>query len=154
MPAARGQAPATNGAKAGQYPVRQAAANEVPPVAGPSVQPGGKPQAVIGQIAPQAPFTLTPAEQALLDQILIKWEQQSDRISTFTCKIGRWEVNETFGPPEHQYVLSVAHGEIKFKSPDHGVYIINDQTDWDKNKNAYSAHRRAGPLGVRRRVDL
>ena len=138
-PAQRTQAPAANGAKAGQYPVRQAGATDVPPAAGPPAQPGSKPQAVVGQIAPQAPFALTPAEQALLDQILLKWEQQSDRISTFTCKIGRWEVNETFGPPEHNYVLSEAHGEIKFKSPDHGVYIINDQTEWNKGKNTYSA---------------
>jgi TIGR03009 family protein len=132
-------APAANGAKAGQYPVRQAGATDVPPSAGPPAQPGGTPPPVVGVIAPQAPFTLTPAAQTLLDEILAKWEQQSNRISTFTCKFGRWEVNETFGPAEHHFVLSEAHGEIKFKSPDHGVYIISDQTEWDRNKNAYAA---------------
>ena len=132
------QAPAANGARAGQYPVRQAGATDVPPVAGPPAQPPGNPPPV-RQIAPQAPFTLTPTEQALLDATLAKWEQHSNRISTFTCRFGRWEVNETFGPPEHNYVLSEAHGDIKFKSPDHGVYIISDQKDWDRNKNGYVA---------------
>ncbi len=126
-------APARPAQRAGQYPVRQAAATDAPPAARTQPQPGGAAIAV----APQAPFTLTPAEQALLDQILAKWEQQSNRIGTFTCTFGRWEVNKVFGPAAHNYVLSEAKGEIKFKSPDHGVYVVNEQTEWDKAKNAY-----------------
>ncbi len=139
VPAQRVQTPAANSAK-GQYPVRQAGATDVPPVAGP---PGGKPRAVIGPIAPQAPFQLTPQQQALLNQILLNWEKQSDSIRTYTCKFGRWEVNEVFGPAEHHFVLSEAHGEIKFKSPGYGSYYITDQTEWDKGKNAYTARTEA-----------
>ncbi len=100
---------------------------------------GGQPGAgtVVQPVAPRAPFTLTPAQQALVDQILVKWEQQSDRVSTFTCTFGRWEVNETFGPPQEMFQVSKAYGEIKFRAPDHGTYLVRTQQDWDKQKNAY-----------------
>ncbi len=100
-------------------PVRQAAATEAQPA------------------APQAPFQLTPAQQALLNQILLKWQTESNRIKTFTCTFGRWEVNKAFGPANNNYWLSIAEGEIKFKAPDHGVYIVNKQDQWDGAKGRY-----------------
>ncbi len=129
-----GRQPAGNRQPGGssQYPVRPAAGNN----GGAGQAPQASAQAV-RPVAPQVPFTLTPAEQALIDQILRKWEQQSDRVGTFTCKFSRWEVNETFGPAQFKHVLSEAQGEIKFKKPDNGTYIIRKQLEWDKQKNNY-----------------
>ena len=47
--------------------------------------------------APQAPFVLTKSQQELLDQILLKWEKQSDKVRTFTCNFTRWEVRSDLG---------------------------------------------------------
>ena len=93
--------------------------------------------AVIKGVAPGAPFVLTPQEQQLLHQTLLKWEKQSARVKTFKCTFGRWEVNQAFGPPQNNYVLSEGHGEIKFKAPDHGIYIVRKQLEWDRQKKAY-----------------
>lgn len=90
-------------------------------------------------VAPVAPFTLTATQQQLLNQILINWEKTSQSVNTFKCTFGRWEINPTFGPQEHHYVLSEAYGEIKFKEPDKGVYKINKQTEWDPAKKVYTA---------------
>jgi TIGR03009 family protein len=102
-----------------------------------AAQPAG--QVAIAGVAPQVPFTLTPQQQQLLNQTLLKWENQSARIKTFKCTFGRWEVNFAFGPKENNYWLSTGQGEIKFKAPDHGIYIVRQQQDWDPQKRAYVA---------------
>jgi TIGR03009 family protein len=74
----------------------------------------------------------------LLDQVLIQWEKHSDRVKSFKCSFGVWEVNQAFGPPENNYVLSEGQGEIKFKAPDQGTYRIKSQVEWDAQKKAYA----------------
>jgi TIGR03009 family protein len=90
-------------------------------------------------IAPAVPFTLTPEQERLLDVILQNWEKRSDKIKTYTCTFGRWEINETFGPKENGYVLTEGEGDIKFRAPDNGTYLVSKLTEWDANKKAYSA---------------
>lgn len=105
----------------------------------PAAQPA-VPAAQIAQraaAAPQVPFQLTPEQQQLLDQILVKWEQQSDRVKSFKCTFDRWEVNETFGPKEFDYVLSLGKGYIKFKAPDHGIYRITELKVWDDTQKTH-----------------
>lgn len=131
------------GAPAGQYPVRRTAAIDprAPVAAGaPGTATNPVPTtAAPAPIAPAAPFMLTPEQETLLDAILLKWEKQSDRISSYTCTFGRWEINETFGPAENNYVLTEAKGDIKFKAPDNGTYIVSSLTEWDRSKKAYTA---------------
>lgn len=115
--------------------VRQAAAQQPPP-AGQPAQGRAVIKGVAG-VAPRAPFTLTPVQQQLLDQVLLQWEQQSDRVKTFKCTFGSWKVNETFGPAQFNYVLSEAQGYIKFKAPDHGIYRVTALKEWDKQKQAH-----------------
>ncbi|MEX0677808.1 MAG: TIGR03009 domain-containing protein [Pirellulales bacterium] len=98
-------------------------------------EPAGR--AVIRGVAPQAPFALAPIQQQLLDQILREWERQSDRVKTFKCSFGRWEVNETFGPREFNYVLTEGQGYIKFKAPDHGIYRVTELSEWDDQKRVH-----------------
>src|SRR5436853_208585 len=41
------------------------------------------------QLAP--PFTLTPQQQAHLDEVLTNWEQKNSSIDLFMCSFYRWE---------------------------------------------------------------
>lgn len=143
------RAPATAQQPGQQYPVRQAAGSQplpqqgaprqpaqqqaAPPQAAPQQNPGGQ---VIVPLAPQEPFVLTPEQQRLLDQILLKWEKESDTVTRFSCRFWRWEVNETFGPPEKDYQVSEAVGEIKYSAPDHGAYIVKSLQEWDPGQKA------------------
>lgn len=86
---------------------------------------------------PREPFRLTPQQQQLLDQILLQWEKESEKVRTFKCTFGRWEVNPAFGPKGNNYWLSIGEGQIKFKAPDHGVYIVKKQQQWDAQRRAY-----------------
>ena len=101
-------------------------------------QPAGR-GAQPGAAARRAPFTLTAVEQRLLDQILLKWERQSDRVKTFKCSFNCWEVNETFGPKQFDYVLTEGKGYIKFKAPDHGIYRVTELSEWDDQRKAHVA---------------
>jgi TIGR03009 family protein len=126
------------GAPAGQYPVRRTAATD-PRAPAPAGAPGTASAPIQTTPAPAVPFTLTQEQERLLDVILQNWEKRSDKINTYTCTFGRWEINETFGPKENGYVLTEGEGDIKFKAPDNGTYIVSKLTEWDSNKKAYSA---------------
>jgi TIGR03009 family protein len=86
------------------------------------------------------PFNLTPAQQQLLEQILIKWENQSNRIKTFKCEFDRWKVNETFGPKEYNYVLAEGKGYIKYRAPDHGIYRVTELREWNEQTKMHEPH--------------
>ena len=86
---------------------------------------------------PVAPFVVTDAEQKLLDQVLLRWEQESSKVKTYVVKFGRWEVDPTFGPKENDYLLAKAEGTIKYMSPDRGEYRVDKVIRWDPQKNAY-----------------
>jgi len=92
-------------------------------------QPAGPAQAPPTKPAP--PFVLTPEQQAGLDQILLKWEQHSQQVNIFICKFNRWDYNVTFGPANNNYLNGEGKGEIKFKSPDCGVYRVEAMKEWD-----------------------
>ncbi|HVU85895.1 MAG TPA: TIGR03009 domain-containing protein [Pirellulales bacterium] len=78
---------------------------------------------------PQQPLPgpkLSPAEQAELDQILVSWEQQSDKIKTLSTPFTMFEYDMVFGPkaapgqpPEPK---RVCEGTIHFAAPDKGSY--------------------------------
>ncbi len=86
---------------------------------------------------PVAPFQLTPAQQQLLDNILLKWEQQSQRVNTFTCNFNRWEVDPAWGPKNNEFTLTSGSGAIKYKAPDRGEYQVHKVVKWDGAKLAY-----------------
>jgi TIGR03009 family protein len=86
---------------------------------------------------PVAPFQLTESQQQLLDTILLKWEKQSEKVSTFTCTFDRWEVDPAWGPKNNDFTLSSGSGAIKYKAPDRGEYQVQKVTKWDGAKLAY-----------------
>lgn len=98
------------------------------PPAGPAQQaPGRAPtQSVQPRVAqqqpavPQAPFVLSPQEQQQLEQVLINWEKRSQQIETLQCDVHRWERNNVFNTQTY------GHGELRYASPDKGLYRIED----------------------------
>ena len=94
---------------------------------------------VVQNLAPAAPFTLTETQQRLLDQTLLRWEKQSEKVSTYLCDFHRWEIDPAWGPKPHGYTLTQAEGTIRYKAPDRGEYEVDKVTRWDKTKATYVA---------------
>ncbi len=86
---------------------------------------------VAKSVAVVAPFTLTESQQNLLDQILNKWEKQSDKVKTFKCAFTRWEYDSAFGNPKENSLKSTGQGQIKYKAPDCGQYSITSLEEFD-----------------------
>jgi TIGR03009 family protein len=85
-----------------------------------ATQPPGQPNADPQQ-PPPPPFTLSPAEQAQLDRVLLFWEQSSQKVKTFHCKFTRWEYNDVFQPDKALYEDK---GELRYEAPDKGLFSI------------------------------
>jgi len=108
-----------------------------PQVGAPNQPAGG--QGVVKPLQPpqaKVPFVLTPAQEQLLSQILLKWEKESSKVSYFTCTFARWEIDKTWGPKHLDFVKSEAKGTIKYKAPDHGTYQVEKLDEWNQEKNA------------------
>jgi TIGR03009 family protein len=100
-------------------------ANTQPQASGRSPEPAAK------AVAPKAPFVLSESQQKLLDQILIKWEKQSDKVKTYKCSFTRWEYDLAFGNPKDDWKKSEGQGQIKYKAPDCGEYIVSSLVEFD-----------------------
>ncbi len=85
-------------------------------------QPIRPPQQVQPQqpAQPQAPWVITAAEQARIDQILNFWEFSTGRINTFQCDFMRWDYNDAFAP-DAETALSISEGLIRYAAPDKGL---------------------------------
>jgi hypothetical protein len=127
LPDARGKADTRSVSEQNKSPDAQAPAGQRQP-AGP----------IVKQIAPPAPFQLTETQQELLDQILLKWEKQSDKVKTFRCSFTRWEYDKAFGNPNDAFKKSQGQGEIRYKSPDCGEYSISSLSEFDPAKKVES----------------
>ena len=83
---------------------------------------------------PYAAKPLTPQEQAHLDQVLNFWEKSTADIERYSCKFLRWQYNssENFvgelakktAKDIRTVYVSVASGELKYMSPDKGMFKI------------------------------
>jgi TIGR03009 family protein len=75
---------------------------------------------------PNAPFRLTPSEEAELDRVLHEWEQRSAKVTLFRCDIVRWEYDPVFGKGTNG-LKRKAVGELKYRAPDRGLYRVRDE---------------------------
>lgn len=75
------------------------------------------------QQPPPPPFVLSPQEQQQLDFVLQAWEQRSKNVKTFECKFTRFEYDPLWGPPNQPRFVD--EGQIKFASPDKGMYRVD-----------------------------
>jgi TIGR03009 family protein len=136
--------PGRAAAAAGNRPQAQ---QRTPPGAAPRVATGPG-QAAPGSAAPAAaaappagptpPFLLNSREQELLDKFLARWEEQNAKTKTFKCKFKRWEYDTTLTDEEAKnHLRSVGAGEVKYKQPDHGMFRILEETEFNGNEHKY-----------------
>lgn len=95
---------------------------------------------------PRAPWELDEQQQATLDLVLAAWEKKSTSIKSLTCRFTLWEYDFIFGaeaapsgkPPRP---TRVSRGEIKYATPDRGVYHITHQAgkggEFEPREGAY-----------------
>ena len=135
-PARREVQPASNTApeNVGRRAPAEPPARSSTPRGGANTQPqasGRSPEPAAKAVAPKAPFVLSESQQKLLDQILIKWEKQSDKVKTYKCSFTRWEYDLAFGNPKDDWKKSEGQGQIKYKAPDCGEYIVSSLVEFD-----------------------
>jgi len=102
-----------------------------------------QPRPAAKNLLPAAPFNLNAAQQQLLDQVLLRWEKQSGKVSTYLCDFRRWEIDPTFAKKAPNNTLSESEGAIRYKAPDRGEYEIEKVMRWDQAKAAYVADESA-----------
>jgi TIGR03009 family protein len=149
-PAARQPVRQAGGVPAQQAPVRRASGQSAPEAAAPAAadrampprRPAGVKPAPAGPVAnlpakqagPPKGFDLSENQQKLLDQILLKWEQQGNKVKTYSCQFTRWEYDQVYGNPADHGKKSEGSGEIRFKAPDTGLYQIKGLQEFDPAK--------------------
>ena len=107
------------------------AARPANPQQRPAGQAGGPVNVARPPQAANAPFKLTAKQQADLDKLLASWEQHSSKIDTFKCRFTRWDYDKTFGSDKNGGLRSEALGEIKYRSPDHGKFMVTEMKEWN-----------------------
>ncbi|HEX4143374.1 MAG TPA: hypothetical protein VHY91_07470 [Pirellulales bacterium] len=105
--------------------------------------PGGAtpPAAVVPPAGPTPPFLLNAREQELLDKTLARWEEQNAKTKTFKCKFQRREYDTTLTDEEAKnHLRSSGAGEVKYKQPDHGMFHVLEETEFNGNTHKYEKH--------------
>ena len=75
--------------------------------------------------AEQQPFPpLAPQAKQQLQQVLIKWEKQSQAMKTLECRFMRWHY-DNFAAPAN-VAATKAEGIIKYASPDKGLFCAEE----------------------------
>ena len=89
--------------------------------------------------APPQPPTLSPQEQAVLDQLLAAWEARSAAVKTWSCTFHKWEYN-AWSPPDDQgapLAFAESLGELKYAAPDKGLFRIKESKQWNPQTRRY-----------------
>jgi TIGR03009 family protein len=97
---------------------------QAPPVQAPAARATGVRQLPAPAEQSQAPFQLTPQEEAHLDWVLNTWQQQSDKVTTFGCNFTRWEYDAVFGDPNKASFID--QGRIEYRRPDKGMLHVQN----------------------------
>ena len=75
--------------------------------------------------AGQQPFPpLSPQAKLQLQQVLVKWEKQSQAMKTLECRFMRWHY-DNFAAPAN-VPASKAEGIIKYATPDKGLFCAEE----------------------------
>ncbi len=121
----RGQPPSGGTAAAPDQPVQPQTPVLVPRIRQIPAEPPA-PQPPQTQPLP-APFTLTPPEEAQVDQVLRQWEQRNKKVTSFDCSFRRWIYDSVFNPPEPGKDATpkfTEDGIIKYAAPDRGLFQV------------------------------
>lgn len=71
-------------------------------------------------------FQLNAIQQAQLDAVLDKWQEASNKITTFECSFQRWDYDVAFGPKNGNIPLNKNIGKLSYQKPDKGSFEITD----------------------------
>jgi TIGR03009 family protein len=81
---------------------------------------------------------LNAREQELLDKFLARWEEQNSKTKTFKCKFKRREFDTALSDEEAKnHLRSSGAGEVKYKQPDHGMFRVLEETEFNGNTHKY-----------------
>lgn len=130
-PAQTGSQPQTKRAPTNQSPTNQSQQPQ-PGSPSPTQANAGTAQAIPEAYA--APFEPLDAEaQAQLNKLLLAWETQSNGTKTLECKFQRWHY-DLFAAPAGIHA-DKCQGEIKYASPDRGLFKVTQKLSYDGMKN-------------------
>jgi len=126
------QVPASRVGKSPQSPPRQAPAQT-------AVQPKAVSPETQERIKVAPVQQLSPAESAALERLLAAWEARSSAVTTWSCSFHKWEYN-TWSPADtkgEQLAWSENMGELKYASPDKGLFRIKESKQWNAQTRRY-----------------
>ena len=101
-------------------------------------------------VAPPAvaqPPTLSPQEQAQLDQLLAAWEARNAAVKTWSCTFRKWEYN-AWSPADaagERLAFAESTGELKYAAPDKGLFHVKESKQWSPEARRYEV--RGGDAG-------
>jgi len=114
-----------------QQPAQRPTAPIQPQYAGPQPRtPAATPGALVPRHptlhrrAPAAPFTLNPQQQAELDWLLARWEQEGAKVKTFECDFTRFDWDRVWRADRPMHVVQ---GELKYAAPDKGMLRVKGE---------------------------
>ena len=99
------------------------------------------PAALGQQTKPRQAPTLSPQQQAALNQLLAAWEARNDRVTTWSCTFYKWEYN-AWSPADasgERLAFSESTGEIKYAAPDKGLFRVKTAKQWNPEKRQYES---------------
>ncbi len=105
-------------------------AQQATPVA---VQPVQPVQAALPPAQP--PFVVAPAHQAWLDQVLAKWQKDSDAVTSFYCDFERYQHVAMLGPADGR-PYKQEKGKLGYTKPDQGSIKITEHLVWTPQQQA------------------
>ena len=88
----------------------------------------------------QAP-SLSPEQQAALEQLLVAWEARNAKVTTWSCTFYKWQYN-AWSPADtsgERLAFSESSGEIKYAAPDKGLFHVKSSKQWNPEKRIYDA---------------
>lgn len=95
-----------------------------------------------------APFQLTPQEQARVDQVLQLWEKESQKIKTFRCPFERLEYDPVFLAGGEKTPVTKSRGQLKYAKPDKGLFRIDTITRYNAKMGTWEKSDEAGEYWV------
>jgi len=101
---------------------------------GPAAQPPAGPAPQRPPAAARAPFELSAQEHAALNNLLLAWQQESAKVSTFSARIVRYEYNPVFSVKDQsgqEIPTTQGKGIIKYGNPDKALLKIDEIDVYD-----------------------
>jgi len=87
----------------------------------------------------QQPASLSPEQQAALDQLLAAWETRNAAVRTWSCGFHKWEYN-AWSPADangERLAFAESSGELKYAAPDKGLFRVKETKQWSPENRRY-----------------